>query len=61
MLLGYYLYVPPLQHSEDALLVGEALAQLLGDRLEEAFRVVVHLSSFPLVLQIFVSRDLEVI
>ena len=61
MLLGFYLYVTPLQHSEDALLVGQALAQLVRDRLEEAFRVVVHLCSFPLVLQIFVSRDLEVI
>ena len=54
VLLGF----SPLQHPEDALLVGKALAQLLGDRLEEALRVVVHLHHLRLVLQFVVSRHL---
>ena len=46
VLLGF----SPLQHPEDALLVGQALAQLLGDRLEQVLRVVVHLRHLRLVL-----------
>ena len=52
------LLLPPLQHAEDALLIGQALAQILGDRLEEVPRVVVHLRRLRLVLQIAVSRQL---